>query len=514
MKYVEHTIAGSLECGSCNCKDVLICLFPDTLIQLADNTKMLRATIDSCEPAYSLIGTVVTYDACGKQITSGNFKTTTKIVLKYNENLLTDPENNILESDISCISVDSCILKKLDLNEQAESGAVYLGIAEGSANIRTVLPDPEVTALLPGKVYSVEIPVGGANTGSATLDIGTIGPKNIIDSDTDLALLGGELNGLCLFSYSAVNDVLVLINPTGADNTILSIAAGTVNARTATGNPTVKAYIPGRIYVSSIPANGANTGASTFNIDGLGAKTVFDGETDAALVGGEMNGTCAFLFSGTADAFILLNPTKSESMYLGTVVGTDTYTITSGLNLKSYVPGRFYTINVPFGQRNSTAATLNVDALGAVSIRNGSHTGECASNQISGVCVLMYTGSVFLLLNPKEYWDTYVAGISSGVDNGSFTQALKRVSGNDVYLNLKFEIDITVASAQILVNLPLTTPPIFDGIVAGQTFGTIFAIQSYIDEASNLIILRKMDGTNFAIGAYEFGITGSYIYRN
>ena len=90
------------------------------------------------------------------------------------------------------------------------------------------------------------------------------------------------------FRVDNTNDVQKLIDlDAGAvqatGTTILSDVQGT-NSITATASPTITSYIDGQIYILQPAAN--NSGATTLNIDTLGAKAVVS--SGAALIGGEL----------------------------------------------------------------------------------------------------------------------------------------------------------------------------------------------------------------------------------
>lgn len=122
---------------------------------------------------------------------------------------------------------------------------------------------------------------------------------------------------------SAVNDVLRQVmadavqEATKGQARVLSSVSGT-NTITATMTPDLDAYTAGMIVVFT-PAN-TNTGATTLNIDSIGALDVFNAD-GSALLGGELvSGTpvVAVLDSG-ADDWIIVGQKESSGSYTATI---------------------------------------------------------------------------------------------------------------------------------------------------------------------------------------------------
>ena len=116
-----------------------------------------------------------------------------------------------------------------------------------------------------------------------------------------------------------------------------AVAGGTVNALTVTLSPAPASLaalvgMPVRAKVS-----GANTGAATLNVNGLGAVPIVKFGA-AALTGAELNGISMFIYDGTnfelfSQASIVLAPgastTKAPKLIGGTFTGTGTTVPTS-----------------------------------------------------------------------------------------------------------------------------------------------------------------------------------------
>jgi microcystin-dependent protein len=101
---------------------------------------------------------------------------------------------------------------------------------------------------------------------------------------------------------------------TQAGRNVFAVAGGTPNAITATFSPAFAALIDGMEV--RVRAPGPNTGAVTFNPDGLGAKAVVRWN-DVALVAGDIPAAGYELilrYSATLDKWVLLNPSPLSAL--------------------------------------------------------------------------------------------------------------------------------------------------------------------------------------------------------
>lgn len=113
-----------------------------------------------------------------------------------------------------------------------------------------------------------------------------------------------------------------------------TVTTGSANAYSAALNPAPTAYADGMGIVIKI--NAANTGASTINVNGLGAKAVVDGKGNALTSGKlRLNGTYSLKYNSTSGNFILqgsdssgnatpadLLAGKTASVDAGDIIGT------------------------------------------------------------------------------------------------------------------------------------------------------------------------------------------------
>ena len=92
---------------------------------------------------------------------------------------------------------------------------------------------------------------------------------------------------------------------------VLASVAGT-NTITATATPDITAYSTGMLLFFT-PANN-NTGATTINVDSLGAKSIVKGD-GSALVSGDLQASTIHLIVYDGTNFVLLNPVEPLARY-------------------------------------------------------------------------------------------------------------------------------------------------------------------------------------------------------
>jgi hypothetical protein len=132
-----------------------------------------------------------------------------------------------------------------------------------------------------------------------------------------------------------------------------------------------------------------------FKITGLGAATV---GTDA----------------------VRLSQLQAGTAQLLAVSGTDTLTALGTPTLTAYATGNtFYFVAAA---TNTTSVTLNVDGLGAKAVTRHGSTALVAGDILAGeVCLVVYDGTRFQLLNPGSYTNLNVSGnltLNAGTANG------------------------------------------------------------------------------------------------
>jgi hypothetical protein len=183
-----------------------------------------------------------------------------------------------------------------------------------------------------------------------------------------------------------------VINSSGQPVVANTVASATVfNAFTAdiaTGLSTCITKDGQTTPTNNIPMGG-------FKITGLGAGTV---GTDA----------------------VRLSQLQAGTSQLLTVSGTDTLTALGTPTVTAYATGNlFYFVAAA---TNTTSVTLNVDGLGAKAVTRHGSTALVAGDILTGeVCLVVYDGTRFQLLNPDSYTNLNVSGnltLNGGTTNG------------------------------------------------------------------------------------------------
>jgi hypothetical protein len=139
--------------------------------------------------------------------------------------------------------------------------------------------------------------------------------------------------------------------------------------------------------------------------------------------------------------------------------GTDTYAVTVGLGIASYVLGDKYSVQIP-NANTGTTPTLNVSTIGAVNIKdnegNNLAIGDLKAN---GIYEFVYDGTNFRVINiggggtgAADLDDVLTLGNDGGgieieniADPSAPQSAATRAyvdsritTGNDIFLNLNF----------------------------------------------------------------------------
>jgi len=179
-------------------------------------------------------------------------------------------------------------------------------------NTITLAASRTMTAYAQGDLFTFK--AGGTNTGATTLNVDSLGAKNVYYQGA--ALTGGEITNGQIVTVVYDGTQFQLINP-ALPTGVLTIAAykqDTDGYNTTTGtntivlgaSQTVTAYAQGDLY--TFKAGGSNTGATTINIDGNGAKDIYAG--GAACIGGEIVSGRMYTIVYNGTQFDLINPSK------------------------------------------------------------------------------------------------------------------------------------------------------------------------------------------------------------
>ena len=291
---------------------------------------------------------------------------------------------------------------------------------------------PAITAYTAGLMISFK--VGTSNTGAATLNVNALGAKTIKkDKDTDLATNDLVLGQVHTVRYDGTNFQLQspcygAVNQNGS--AVYAADSGAANAYVVTLSPVPAAYATGMIV--RFKATNANTGTSTINVNALGLKTIKK-DSGVDLLRGDILASqiVEIIYDGTN--FQLVSPPSGAVTQNGTAIfaadagATDAYAITLSPAISAYTTGMI--INFKANTENTGAATLNVNGLGAITIKKSVSTdlgnGDILANQL---CSVIYDGTNFqmnsLLATAGGVTNVATAGLATGgpiTGNGTIT---------------------------------------------------------------------------------------------
>lgn len=198
-----------------------------------------------------------------------------------------------------------------------------------------------------------------------------------------------------LGTYDNIYPVPTLTAVQSGAYSLLGAVAGT-NTITATASPTLSAYASGQLFIL-VPAN-SNTGSTTLNIDGLGAKNVFSG--GAACLGTELvAGVPAAVFYDGTQFNILGGPfsTTFTGAWTGFTAGTTgtIYGRKIGNTVTLKIPTKQGTSNAVSktitGMPNSLKPATGIDFITTASDNGGAFVASLGMLSASGVITLYAT---------------------------------------------------------------------------------------------------------------------------
>lgn len=154
------------------------------------------------------------------------------------------------------------------------------------------------------------------------------------------------------------------------DSIFALITTSGTNTYTGTSIPAITAYSTGQKF--EVKFSVASTGASTLNLNTLGAKKIFTNPTTQAGNGDlVLNQIYRLVYDAALDSaaggFLIVGssgPSSSgTSIPFGTTSGTNTYTIAATPAVTAYANGNLFLIKVASGSTN--LSTFNFDSVGA-----------------------------------------------------------------------------------------------------------------------------------------------------
>jgi hypothetical protein len=188
----------------------------------------------------------------------------------------------------------------------------------------------------------------------------------------------------------------------GAANHLTGVAGA--DTITASATPAITAYAAGNKF--TFVAAGANTGAVTLNINGLGAKAVTKSGVGALSAGDiAASSVVSVIYDGTQFQLVAASASsiQSQSSTYFTTGGTSTaYTLTPSPALSVLVAGQRF--NVKFNATAGTTPTLAISGLAAKSLRYYDATGakqDVTSTQVVANLTsdVIYDGTDYVVLN-------------------------------------------------------------------------------------------------------------------
>jgi hypothetical protein len=253
-------------------------------------------------------------------------------------------------------------------------------------------------------------------------------------------------------------------------------ASLSTNAFSATLSPAILAYETGLRV--SFKAGGAITGAATLNLNSLGAKNITKANGDS-LVSGEIasNQIVEAVYDGTSFRIIsglVLAPAVHAAPLWGGAASfsSNAYSISMSPSLSSYTTG--LTVRFSIANANTAAATLNINSLGAKTLKRSGGGDLYSGFLVSGMVVeAVYDGTNFIIISPTDASVTTSTPTLTGIANLTTLGAYAAfVTRNKDYVEVSGKIDIDVTAAGVLTSFRGTLPYTSD-LVGSDLFGVI-----------------------------------------
>lgn len=298
-------------------------------------------------------------------------------------------------------------------------------------------------------------------------------------------------------------------------------STGSANAYVLTVAPAITAYATGQVF--SFIANFANTGSATLNVSGLGAKTIKKNDGATNLVAGDIASgqTVIVVYDGTNMQMVTPSgipkiSTTNAEVYAADSVGTDAYAVTLTPVPAAYTTGMV--VYFKAGTANTGAATLNVNSLGAKTIKKFGGSADLNDNDIivSQIVQVVYDGTNFQMLSPLANASTYSFGTVTDLSTTSianndvtvttgftprliklhyFIQGHDRTSATNQYFGLK---GIAVYNATTLItNTPVAGDPANGGSPLSGDNGNFNVAAAFVTHDANTTVAPAA-GTSFA----------------
>ena len=195
-------------------------------------------------------------------------------------------------------------------------------------------------------------------------------------------------------SYTQLYEAIQLLNI----GVPYAISSSTPNAYTANLTPAPVSYGTGGLTFLLKFVHG-NTGAATLNLNGIGTANLVGVDSQALAAGAIVDAMVGVIsFDGTN--FQLLNSNLKKDAYAVSASAANTYTATLTPPPYALITGMCF--SVKFTNGNTAASTLNINGLGAKTIKKVGGVNLTSGDIASGmVGRFIYDGTDFQLLNPN-----------------------------------------------------------------------------------------------------------------
>lgn len=311
-------------------------------------------------------------------------------------------------------------------------------------------------------------------------------------------------------SVKATMSEIYGIDTVGTDDYVVTIAP----APTALTDGMAVLFKPGT----------ANTGASTINVNGLGAKAIRKNYNTVLQTGDIVaQQRCIVVYDAANDWFQLISwpgvagatttsVQNGDSVYAADAQANDTYVITLSPVPAGYVAGQHFKFKA--NTLNTGAATLNVNSLGAITIKKGLNTDLETGDIVAGQIVeVVYDGTNFIMTSPPsqlvnggtitgQHFHKKGFGVANG--NGSTTQTIAHGLGVTPKI-VRFTVLDGVVSSGIGLSF---------GISNGSQHAMVWFKDGGNDTTSTTVVMQSQSsvtGTVTALDATNITITWSSI---
>lgn len=243
-----------------------------------------------------------------------------------------------------------------------------------------------------------------------------------------------------------------------------AIAAGTVNAITATFTPAVASLTNNLECL--VECGGANTSTTpTFAPDGLTAKTIVKANGVVLQLGdiAGANFKAYLIYDLSLDKWILQNPVLGRSLYAVGGGSVNAYTAAFTPPFTAYYAGLEINVLIPTGNTVNNP-TINIDGLGTKTIqRKNSVTLNAADDMPTNHIVhLVYNGSSFDLLNPWSPLDASITAVKATALLGTWATGTKNSStqaATDLLIVVDCDWSSASANGYVICKTDAANPP-------------------------------------------------------